>query len=334
MSSGHAAAAAIGVSLVAFRSAEEVRSFDGELGRRLGREGLYELAYTTPAEVLEALRPALRGRVVSGHAPCPPSELFPNLGSRDPGVAAEGLRTVRRSAETAASFGARLLVLHPGYTTDAGVFADSRRRLEALERRRDPEDQAWLWLERGTVCRRGYCSSPHYRVHLSTAIGNLRKAAHVCAGQGVRLAAENLNPRLSYLFQLPEELVELSGQVPEIAFCVALGHLWSSRLGHGFPFIAGLRRILDTGRVASVHVHDNASTLGPPPVMGDDHALIGSGNVPLREALTVLAAAGAPRLIIESQEPALENYARLLQLIEAARCAAATSPRGSGSDPA
>jgi endonuclease IV len=50
--------------------------------------------------------------------------------------------------------------------------------------------------------------------------------------------------------------------------------------------------------------------------MGDDHALIGFGNVPLREALAVLAAAGSPRLIIESPEPALENYARLLRIIE------------------
>jgi sugar phosphate isomerase/epimerase len=126
---------------------------------------------------------------------------------------------------------------------------------------------------------------------------------------------ENLNPRLTYLFQLPEELTALAREIPEIVFCVDLGHLWISSLAHGFEFLQGLREILATGRVVSVHVHDNPSTLGPPPVLADDHTLIGSGRVPIGEALSVLARAGSPRLIIESKAPALENGERLLRLI-------------------
>jgi sugar phosphate isomerase/epimerase len=313
-----AGAFAVGVSLVAFSSAAQIRRFSAEVHRLYGRETLFELSYATPPALLEKLD-FLKGRVVSVHAPCPAAELFPNLGSRDPVVVAESLETIRRSAATAAIFGAQLLVLHPGYTTDAGVFTDSRRRLAALISSRDPEDQSWLWLREGTVCRPGYCRSPRYRAHLETALGNLRQASALCAEQGVRLTVENLNPRLTYLFQLPGELAELAGRVPEIAFCVDLGHLWISSLVHGFAFREGLQEILDTGRVATVHVHDNASTLGPPPALGDDHALIGSGRVPVAEALRLLAAAGVPQLVIESPESARENYARLLGLIDGLR---------------
>lgn len=319
----------IGVSLVAFSSVAEIRRFVTEVRRRHGGEARFELSYTTSPRMLEELEP-LRGSVLSAHAPCPPAELFPNLGSRDPAVVGESLQTIRRSAETAAGFGADTLVLHPGYTTDAGVFSDSRRRLAslvALAATGDPEDERWLWLPQGTVCRRGYCASPHYRVHLEAATGNLRRAAALCAAQGVRLAAENLNPRLTYLFQLPDELVELTAAVPDIALCVDLGHLWISCLVHGFGFREGLQRILDTGRVVTVHVHDNSSTLGPPPVLGDDHAMIDSGRVPIRDALPLLAAAGVRRLVIESAESPLDNYGRLLQLLGGPP----TTARGPGS---
>jgi sugar phosphate isomerase/epimerase len=312
----------IGVSLVAFSSAAAIRRFAVAAWRRYQREALFELSYTSAPALLEELTFLLsgspKGSVVSSHAPCPATELFPNLGSRDPAVVAESLQTIRRSAATAAAFGADLLVLHAGYTTDAGVFSDSRRRLEALAASRDPEDQSWLWLERGTVCRPGYCRSPRYRAHLETAVGNLRQAASLCADHGVRLTVENLNPRLTYLFQLPGELIELVRDIPEIALCVDLGHLWISSLVHGFDFREGLQEMLRTGRVATVHVHDNASTLGPPPALGDDHALIGSGRVPIREALSLLAAAGVRRLVIESPKSALDNYARLLRLLSRA----------------
>lgn len=304
----------LGVSLVAFRSAAEIRRFEAALRERFGCEALYELSYTTPAALLRQLGFA-RGRVVSSHAPCPPTELFPNLGSREPRVAGESLETIRRSAAAAARLGAGLLVLHPGYTTDAAVFADSGRRLAALAAAKDPEDEAWLWLREGTICRPGYCDSPHYRRHLAEAMDNLHEAARLCAEHGVRLAVENLNPRLTYLFQLPAELAALAEQIPEIAICVDLGHLWISCLVHGLEFTQSLQQLLDTGRVLSVHVHDNASTLGPPPALGDDHALIGSGNVPIAAALPLLAAAGSPRLIIESREPVMENYRRLLDLL-------------------
>ena len=305
---------AVGVSLVAFSSVEEVRRFAQEARAAHGREPVFELSYTTTPDFLEAAA-FLKGSTLSAHAPCPRAELFPNLGSRDPAVVSEGLEAIRRSAAAAAVFGARTLVLHPGYTTDSRVFSDSARRLAALDSIQG-EGGAWLWISKGSVCRPGYCDSPRYRLHLEAAVENLRRACAACAAEGVQLAVENLNPRLTYLFQLPGELARLAAVLPEIALCVDLGHLWISSLVHGFGFADGLRELLDTGRVVTTHVHDNSSRLGPQPVLADDHAPVGRGSVPIGEALPLLAAAGVRPLIIESLGPALESFGALLGLIE------------------
>ena len=305
----------VGVSLVAFPTVEAVRRFMDEARSLCGHAPVFELSYTTTADFLEAAA-FLKGHTLSAHAPCPRAELFPNLGSRDPAVVEKSLEAIRRSAAAAAAFGARTLVLHPGYTTDGMVFSDPRRRLAALDSTADSEG-AWLWIKDGSVCRPGYCRSPRYRLHVQTATGNLPRACAVCAAEGVQLAVENLNPRLTYLFQLPGELARLVAGIPELALCVDLGHLWISSLVHGFGFIDGLREILATGRVTTTHVHDNASRLGPPPQFADDHAPVGAGQVPIGEALPLLAAAAVRPLIIESLGPAIESYCNLLALIDA-----------------
>lgn len=295
----------IGISLVAFSNAGEVRSFLARARELHGHSPLIELSYAMSRGFLDSVS-VLQGRVFSAHAPCPRAELFPNLGSRDAAVVAESLESIRESAATAAAFGARTLVLHAGYALDAGVSSDPRRRLAAL----GPE---------GGICEPGYCESGPYRAHLETAMENLRRARALCANQGVSLAVENLNPRVSYLFQLPGELVDLAAGIPDIALCVDLGHLWISSLAHGFAFIEGLRRILATGRVASAHVHDNPSGPGPGGRRSDDHATIGSGRVPIADALPLLAAAGVRPLIVESLGPAIDSYAALVRLIEEAQ---------------
>jgi sugar phosphate isomerase/epimerase len=305
---------AVGMSLVAFRAAEEARRFAEEARRRFGRDPFFELSYTTTEEFLRAA-PFVQGRTLSAHAPCPRAEVFPNLGSRDHAVVRASLESIRRSAATATSAGGSTLVLHPGYTTDTTVFADPRRRLALLESSSESED-AWLWLREGSVCRAGYCQSPRYREHLETAIGNLGQACSVCAAEGVRLAVENLNPRLTYLFQLPAELSSLTAAIRDLGLCVDLGHLWISSLVHGFDFDQGLAELLATGRVITTHVHDNVSRLDPVPAFADDHAPVGTGSVPIRRALPLLAAAGVRPLMIESLGPAIESYASLSGMVE------------------
>jgi len=305
----------IGVSLVVFPDPGKVWGFEREFQRLYGREPLFELAYTMERKFVKAVA-SLKGRTLSAHAPCPREELFPNLGSRDAEVVRKSLGTIRRSAANAAAFGAGFLILHPGYTTDRGVFVDYRRRLAAIGSDRDQEEQAWLWMRPGAICRPGYCASPGYRTHLEAAVENLREASRICRQEGVSLAVENLNPRLTYLFQLPSELSLLAGQIPGLSLCLDVGHLWISSLVHGFGFTAGLAEILATGRVATAHLHDNSSSLGPQPHLADEHALIGSGKVPLREALRLLGEAGVGNLIIESLAPPAENFAGLLRLLQ------------------
>jgi sugar phosphate isomerase/epimerase len=306
---------AVGVSLAGFHSAAEVRSYQEAARTGLGREPLFELSCTLREPFLRSLS-FLRGSVLSVHAPCPAGEFFPNLGSRDPAVRRDGLEAVRRSAATAARFGARLVVLHPGYTLDAPVPVDPGRRLAGLAALPD-EQRLQVQLSEGSICRRGYCATASYREHLALALDGLGAADAACRAEGVELAVENLNPRITYIFQLPSELAELARALPSIRLCVDLGHLWISSLAHGFGFAEGLAEILATGRVRSAHIHDNASRLEPEPALADDHALVGSGTVPIGQAVAALARAGVPSLVVETTTLPLENTARLFALLAA-----------------
>ena len=303
----------VGISLAGFRAVEEVRTFQDASRSELGHDPLFELSYTLHEPFLRGIS-FLRGRVLSVHAPCPGAGFFPNLGSRDAAVRRDALEAIRRSAGTAALFGARLVVLHPGYTLDEAVPVDTVRRLADLASLPD-EEQRQVWLPAGSICRRGYCETAGYRLHLEQAIDGLRAADSVCRAEGIELAVENLNPRITYIFQLPSELVELARALPSIRLCVDIGHLWISSLAHGFDFAQGLEEILATGRVRSAHIHDNASRLVPAPALGDDHAPIGSGTVPVREALGRMLRAAVPALIVETTTLPLENTRRTLSLL-------------------
>ncbi len=313
MATSSRALPAVGISLAGFHAASAVRSFQDAARTRLGREPLFELSYTLDEPFLRDIS-FLRGSVLSVHAPCPGGEFFPNLGSRDPAVRRDGLEAVRRSAATAARFGARLVVLHPGYTLDTAVPVDPGRRLAGLAALPEEERQQ-VWLADGSICRRGYCGTASYRAHLEQAFDGLGAADAACREAGVELAVENLNPRLTYIFQLPSELGELTRALPSISLCVDIGHLWISSLAHGFVFADGLAEILATGRVRSAHVHDNASRLEPAPVLADDHALVGSGTVPVREAVSALVQSGVPSIVVETTTLPLENTARVFALL-------------------
>lgn len=301
------------MSLAPIRTAGEARDLQEQVRER-GREPLFELSYTMDESFLRDAS-FLRGSVLSVHAPCPGNGFFPNLASRDPAVRRDGVEVVRRSAATAALFGARLVVLHPGYTLDSAVPVDMGRRLSGLADLPD-EERGQVWLADGSICSRGYCARPSYRARLAAATEGLAAAEAACRAEGVELAVENLNPRITYMFQLPSELVELVRALPAVRVCVDIGHLWISSLAHGFVFGAGLDAILATGSVRSAHVHDNSSRLEPLPVLADDHAPVGSGTVPVRDALAALVGAGVPAVVVETATLLQENTARVIALLE------------------
>ena len=315
----------IACSTVSLRGVDAVASYQSAYREAFGAEALFELNYEWELDSPEQV-PGLRGAVVSVHAPCPRSANFPNLGSRDPSVLRGSLEDIRRSAETAAAFGAGFVVLHPGYTLDIAVPVDTSRRLAALVRHAGAEAR-YVWSQGGSICAPGYCESAEYQRHREQAAANLAEAARLCADEGIALAVENLNPRVTYLFQLPAELVRVAHAVPQLGLCVDLGHLWISSLVHGFDFLHGLRDVLSTGRVVSAHVHDNGSQLGtrvsehvvdaPPDGsrFGDDHFAIGRGGVPIAAAVHQLRRAGVGTLVVETLDPPLESVRRLARML-------------------
>jgi sugar phosphate isomerase/epimerase len=315
----------IAFSTVSLHGVDAVTAFRAAYRSAFGGEPLFELNYGWELDSPEQA-PGLRGAVVSVHAPCPRAANFPNLGSRDPAVRRKSLEDIRRSAETAAAFGAGLVVLHPGYTLDVTVPVDATRRLATLVRHAGAEER-YVWSRDGSICTPGYCSSAAYRLHQEVAVANLAEAARICAAEGVELAIENLNPRVSYLFQLPADLAAAVHALPRLRICVDLGHLWISSLVHGFDFLAGLRALTATGRVASAHVHDNGSRLGtrvvervvdaPPDGsrFSDEHLAIGRGSVPIAAAVLELKRAGAGCLVVETVDPPLESARRLMRIL-------------------
>jgi len=315
----------IACSTVSLRGVDAVASYQSAYRDAFGGEALFELNYEWELDSPEQV-PGLRGAVVSVHAPCPRSANFPNLGSRDPSVLRASFEDIRRSAETAAAFGAGLVVLHPGYTLDVAVPVDSSRRLAVLTRHAG-DAARYIWSQGGRICTPGYCETAEYRQRREEATVRIAEAVRICADEGVQLAVENLNPRVTYLFQLPAELVRVAHAVPQLGLCVDLGHLWISSLVHGFDFLHGLRDVLSTGRVVSAHVHDNGSQLGtrvsehvvdaPPDGsrFGDDHSAIGRGGVPIAAAVHQMKRAGVGTLVVETLDPPLESVRRLARML-------------------
>jgi sugar phosphate isomerase/epimerase len=303
------------ISLTGFKDPADVRAFI-ERAEARGIRPLFELSYNLDESFLKTLSRFTGftgGRVVSVHAPCPSRVFFPNLGSLDADVVKGSLKTIAASARTATRFGAANLVLHPGYTFDEPVHLDSRRRLAVLEARLQAKRE-WIWIEEGSICRPEYCASEEYRLHLRQAFVNLKQASALCREEGVTLCAENMNPRVTYLFQTPADLLALCAADESIRICLDLGHLWLSSLVHGFDYLEAVERLCVSGRVVTTHIHDNRSTLGKNQLLADEHRGIGGGNIPLPAAVTLIRKHSRSVLVAETIDSPLENLAALYRL--------------------
>lgn len=303
----------IGLSLIVFRNPDEVKDFIKASQELLDFEPYFELSSHLDSDFLKSVS-FLKGRVFSAHAPCPSQVFFPNLGSKDPKVVREGLEIVRKSAQTVASFEGSNLVLHPGYTLDDAVYMEYGKRKSVLESLGGVEEEQ-VWIKEGSICKPGYCETPIYKTHLNEAFSNLQKAAFICKEEGVKLCVENLNPRVTYLFQLPEDLINLTRKTEDIFLCLDIGHLWMSSLVHQFDFMSAADSISRTERVLISHVHDNRSTLDNTIYLSDEHGLIGSGNVPVEKALRLLKDGCLTNFVIESTASPMQNLERILRIL-------------------
>jgi len=188
------------ISLVGMRTGKEVADYLSQAGG----EARFELSYKMSAAFLDEIEPLTKGKILSVHACCPSTEFFPNLGSGDPAVIEQSFRDMRTTLDTALRFGASVVVLHPGYVTDSAMSSDYRLRRALLSR---PELKAEVRFAEGSICGPDYNHGENYLRFASRAEGHLAELAALYAERGVRLAAENLNPRVGYLFHSPEEMV-------------------------------------------------------------------------------------------------------------------------------
>ena len=294
------------LSLVGFHSPKEIQGYLDEFS-----DMQVELSYKMDRQFLEDVAPLLSGRVASVHACCPQEPIFPNFGSHDPDVLKESYRAVEESFRTASRFQADVLVLHPGYVTDFAIPSDNQKRKALLA---DPSFLPYVYKEEGSICSPSYPQTDVYRSHAKQARQELHKVALMGKKYGVRLAVENLNPRVGYLFQLPDEMVGLVEENPELYLCLDVGHLWISSCLYGFDYFAGLKTILDTQRVINCHLHSNSSNRDAHEYSDDHHSLDKNG-FPYEKVVETLLGTGA-NLVLETVEDPRQNTLLLKDLME------------------
>jgi sugar phosphate isomerase/epimerase len=304
----------IGISLVSLHTPEEIREFSNFWYRRKGEYPQFELSYHMDSKILEDVS-FIKGMVISSHAPCPGGQYLPNFGSRDSSVVWDSFDSLKLSADTAALFGGEILVLHAGYTLDSHVFTTYLKRKKVLEKYE--KNHPNLLIKEGSICNPDYVKSDEYKIHMDEAIKNLKIASDICLEKGVRLAVENLNPRLTYLFQMPEDFIRMTREISNIYICIDIGHLWISSLIHKFDYFDALNSMITTGRVISVHIHDNASHSGINSYYSDDHESIGRGKVPVSESVDILVRNSSANLIVEASSDPMKNLEILEQMVTA-----------------
>jgi sugar phosphate isomerase/epimerase len=286
----------IGVSLVGMKTLEALETYLGEIGP----DARFELSYKMSESQLHGVRPHIERRVLSCHACCPSTDFFPNLASADPGVLRQSLKDMESTLATALDFGAKIVVLHAGYVTDSAMPSTYAARKTVLSR---PEFLKDIRHAEGAICGPDYCETPHYMGYAERAKERLVSLARRYAEAGVRLAAENLNPRVGYLFHTPWEMAALAALDSDLWLCLDVGHLYISAFAYGFDFLEGVREIAATGKVATCHIHANSSGPG---VFRDDHESMDSPGFPLEEVLDILIPSGA-NLIVESVDDLARN---------------------------
>lgn len=294
------------ISLVGFKTKEEVVSYLDEVP-----DARFELSYKMSRAFLEELSPLIEGRVESAHACCPAEPIFPNFASHDPSVLSESFEAVEHTLATCKTYGASIMVLHPGYVTDLAIPAENNARQHLLD---DPAFKPYIGVRDGAICRADYPDSPVYRRHALQATEQLAEVAALASSYGVRLAVENLNPRVAYLFQKPEEMVALVESCDQLSLCLDVGHLYIASAVYGFDYLEGLKTILATGRVITCHLHANTTDKGRG-LYRDDHHSIDRHSFPIEETLCLVLRSRA-NLVLETVEEPVYNSRRLAELLE------------------
>lgn len=294
-----------GLSLVGFTDLQAIKNHQEQFPSLQ-----WELSYKMSEQFLDEVEPIIAGRVISVHASCPAEAIFPNFGSRDPVVLQRSFDAMRRTFETARRFGAQIVVLHPGYVTDLEIPASNTQREALLT---DVSFSPYVAVTEGSICRSDYPQSDVYRQHFEQAKESLIRLAAMAKEAGVRLAAENLNPRVAYLGQTPQEMVDLAQVSEDLYVCLDVGHLWIASQVYDFPYLEAIKQILATKKVITSHIHANPSD-GVAAIFSDSHDNIDAHSFDYRVVLKLLQK-GKANIILETVHDPERNTTLLYEAV-------------------
>ncbi len=287
------------VSTVAFKDEKEAERFYKEKGIP------FEFSVNLSPSQVSYLSNA-NVRCASVHIPSPTRRFFPNFATSSSQLFEKSMDILKESMETLSHCGGNVLVLHPGYAIDALVPSDFKERKPFIEKGAR-EYEKYIIHKKSVVTGRAYLSSLSYRRHFRLFSENILKVVDFVKAQGFKLAIENLNPRLFYIFQTPKEAQFLSALSEDIYFCLDVGHLYISSLVHGFNFLQGIKDIIETGRVIHFHLSNNPSRVG---YYDDAHDHLTKGNIDFPSLLKILSENDANFVLEIKYNP--ENDIKLL----------------------
>lgn len=260
----------------------------------------FELSYLSTKESLKRILPIVKGRVASTHMLAPQREWFPNLASNSAKEWSE--KAIMEDAELALEIGAKVLVLHPGYLYDGLVSTTFSKRLEQIESLKLTKYEI-----EGTesVASSLYIETPQYKSAFSLMVENALSLKEKLDKLGLILALENLNPRTGYIFLHPDEAILLSSFGLDL--CIDVGHLMVNAAVFGFDVLSETKRILDTNRVKSMHLHSNESKPG---LYKDSHKSLDKFLPQWKEIISYAEKKGS-NLILETLEECERNVGLL-----------------------
>lgn len=285
-----------GISLVGIKDADTIR-----LIREKYPDCYFELSYASTEKELEEVLPLIKGRVASIHSLSPRRSFFPNLASKNSYKISEA--EVLKNAELALSIGAENLILHPGYLVDGVVSSEYKARLEQLK---SLKLNNYLIDKENEICSPEYIESTLYKDRFKLLAENAVRLNEKVKSMGLNLCLENLNPRAGYMLLTPGECLELASLGLDL--CLDIGHLEINSIIFGFDLFAEAKRILDSGRVKSMHLHSNESKEG---LYVDSHKSLYK-YIPFWKELCTYAESKNSNLILEVVEDVYENVTKLM----------------------
>ncbi len=284
-----------GISLVALPSREVIK----EIIERYS-DVCFELPYNMSISYWNENKDLLENRIASIHSLCPEREFFPNFASDDDEARNLSFTEVLKDRAFASSVSADFMVIHPGYLYPGLVSSESEKRMRELD---SGKLDSFRLKARSTICNKHYIESSFYRDAFDRMKRNLEIiSSEVAASGSRRLCAENLNPRVGYMLMTPDEIVEIAG-IPSVSLCLDIGHLKVSSALFGFDFISALRRVLDTFKVVTTHLHSNPSGEGR---YEDSHESLDKYSMPYKKVLDMIEEHGA-NMILETVEDPVGN---------------------------